>query len=137
MITRVLVPIADGFEELEAVTLVDTLRRADLEVALVSIGGREVRGSRGVHVVADALWDEVEPASFDAVVLPGGLEGTLALAEHQGLLEALRACASRGAAVAALQPLCTANPEDGWLRFCLAVGCGCGKELISQRTDSG
>lgn len=102
MITRVLVPIADGFEELEAVTLVDTLRRADLEVALVSISGREVRGSRGVHVVADALWGEVEPASFDAVVLPGGLEGTLALAEHEALLEALRASAARGAALAAL-----------------------------------
>lgn len=102
MITRVLVPLADGFEELEAVTLVDTLRRAELEVTMASVGELEVRGSRGVRVLADALWADLDPAAFDAIVLPGGLEGTLTLAEHPGVLAALEAQASRGGAVAAL-----------------------------------
>jgi 4-methyl-5(b-hydroxyethyl)-thiazole monophosphate biosynthesis len=102
MITRVLVPLADGFEELEAVTLVDTLRRAELEVTMASVGALEVRGSRGVRVLADALWADLDPAAFDAIVLPGGLEGTLTLAEHPGVLAALEAQAGRGGEVAAL-----------------------------------
>ena len=102
MITRVLVPLADGFEELEAVTLVDTLRRAELEVTMASVGALEVRGSRGVRVLADALWADLDPAAFDAIVLPGGLEGTLTLAEHSGVLAALEAQVRRGGEVAAV-----------------------------------
>ena len=102
MITRVLVPLADGFEELEAVTLVDTLRRAELEVTMASVGALEVRGSRGVRVLADAPWADLDPAAFDAIVLPGGLEGTLTLAEHSGVLAALEAQVRRGGEVAAV-----------------------------------
>ena len=102
MITRVLVPLADGFEELEAVTLVDTLRRAELEVTMASVGALEVRGSRGVRVLADALWADLDPAACDAIVLPGGLEGTLTLAEHSGVLAALEAQVRRGGEVAAV-----------------------------------
>lgn len=75
---RVLVPLAPGFEEIEAVTVIDLLRRARIEVVVAALDAREVEGSRGVTVVADALLDEVLDRRFDLVALPGGRQG----AEH-------------------------------------------------------
>lgn len=87
---RILVPLAEGFEEIEAVTIVDVLRRADLEVTLAGLAPGPCRGSRGVVLQADALLEELDPLDFQAIVLPGGMGGTLAMAEHEGLLGALR-----------------------------------------------
>ena len=72
---RVLVPLADGCEELEAVTVIDLLRRAGIEV--VSAGLREgpVTASRGVVLLPDRTLDEVLGDDFDMIVLPGGLPG--------------------------------------------------------------
>ena len=77
---RVLVPIADGTEEMEAVIVADVLRRAGAEVSLASVeenGRKEVVCSRGVRIVADASLSEVDGDDlfFDAVVLPGGMPG--------------------------------------------------------------
>ena len=82
---RVLVPLAEGFEEIEAVTLVDVLRRAGVEVVVAGLGGAgAVRGSHGIAVQADAPLDaalrEAETHPFDMVVLPGGEPGTTNLA---------------------------------------------------------
>lgn len=71
----VLIPLAEGFEELEAVTLIDLLRRADIEVITASLDGQTVTASRGTRVVADTSVDEVLEQDFDMVVLPGGLPG--------------------------------------------------------------
>lgn len=73
---RVLIPIAEGFEELEAVTLIDLLRRADIEVTVAGLSGEEpVRGSRGTVILADTPLDDVMDLDFDMIVLPGGLPG--------------------------------------------------------------
>ena len=70
---KVLVPLADGFEEIEAVTVVDVLRRGGVEVVTASIHDRlEVRGAHGMRVAADRQFDEAQRDSCDAIVLPGG-----------------------------------------------------------------
>lgn len=71
----VLIPLAEGFEELEAVTIIDLLRRADIEVITASLDGQTVTASRGTRVIADTSMDEVLEQDFDMVVLPGGLPG--------------------------------------------------------------
>ena len=78
MSKRALVIIAPGCEEIETVTSIDTLVRGNIKVTVASINPnkkREVVASRGVHLVADHLLEEVAHESFDAIVLPGGLPG--------------------------------------------------------------
>jgi 4-methyl-5(b-hydroxyethyl)-thiazole monophosphate biosynthesis len=72
---RVLVPLAQGCEELEAVTIIDLLRRAGIEVITAGLDTQPVRGSRGTVLIPDTSLDEVMTQAFDMVVLPGGLPG--------------------------------------------------------------
>lgn len=72
----VLVPLADGFEEIEAVTIIDVLRRAQIEVILCSLDREMVTGAQGIEFRANKSLSEVENKLFDAVILPGGLAGT-------------------------------------------------------------
>ena len=69
--------MANGFEDIEAVSIVDVLRRGGVEVVTASIHGTSgVRSAHGIDMRADALFDDVEDDDFDAIVLPGGGEGT-------------------------------------------------------------
>lgn len=70
-----LVPIADGSEEIEAVTIIDVLRRAGIEVTVASINQLQIRASRGVKIVADRLLSDCVGQEFDVVALPGGMPG--------------------------------------------------------------
>lgn len=72
---KVLVLLADGVEEMEAVIVMDTLRRAQWQVVSASVSGPVLEASRGVKLVADALLGDVEPAAFDVLVVPGGMGG--------------------------------------------------------------
>ncbi len=72
---RALIPLAEGCEELEAVTLIDLLRRAQIDVTTASLRKGPVKCSRGVLLLADCALDEVMDQEFDLVVLPGGLPG--------------------------------------------------------------
>ena len=67
-----LVLLADGFEEIEAVTIIDVLRRGEVAVTTASLAGKRVTGSHQICVEADALLDAVSVDDFDALVLPGG-----------------------------------------------------------------
>jgi 4-methyl-5(b-hydroxyethyl)-thiazole monophosphate biosynthesis len=76
---KVLVPIADGTEEIEAVCIIDVLRRAEADVTVASVGsGLQITASRGVKIVADVLLEQCRDATFDLIVVPGGMPG----AEH-------------------------------------------------------
>ncbi|MCI6174905.1 MAG: DJ-1/PfpI family protein [Clostridiales bacterium] len=87
----VLVFLADGFEEVEALTVVDLLRRADFDVKTVSISDSlTVRGRSRIEVSADQMWDEAETDRADMLVLPGGMPGTTYLMNHEGLRAALQ-----------------------------------------------
>lgn len=78
--------LANGVEEIEALTAVDILRRGGIDVTTVSITGRkEILGSHNIPIGADVLFDEDALQDGDMLVLPGGLRGTNALMAHEGV----------------------------------------------------
>lgn len=86
--SEVYVFLADGFEEIEGLTVVDLLRRAGIGIDTVSIMGRkEIMGAHRIKVEADLLFDEADFDKAEMLVLPGGLPGTDYLREHEGLRE--------------------------------------------------
>ncbi len=76
MAKQVLIPLADGCEELEAVTIIDLLRRGGIQVVTAGVESLQIMASRGTQLIADVLLDDVAGQSFDMVVLPGGQPGT-------------------------------------------------------------
>lgn len=83
---KVSVLLADGFEEVEALTVVDLLRRAQIYVDTVSVSEEyQVHGAHGINVQTEDLFEEVNFAESDMIVLPGGMPGTVNLKEHEGV----------------------------------------------------
>lgn len=87
---NVLIPLAKGVEEMEVVILVDVLRRARLDVVTASLLDNPVTASRGVRLVPDKLWQDVNPAAFDALAIPGGAGGVDNLMNDPRVLDAVR-----------------------------------------------
>ena len=88
---KALVPLAPGFEDIEAVSIIDVLRRGQVEVVVAAIGDDLlVRSAHGIAIKADALWAQVAENEYDAIILPGGGEGTKNLSEFSPLAERLR-----------------------------------------------
>lgn len=97
------VHLADGFEEIEALTIVDLLRRAELDAKTVSITGKkQVMGTHGVPVEADLLYQEADYENCGMIVLPGGMPGAENLGNHQGLTAHIRCFAENGKYLAAI-----------------------------------
>lgn len=95
--------LAKGFEEIEALTVVDFLRRAELEVYTVGIGGKIIVGSHNIPVFCDLEDNEIEPEDgIDAVVLPGGMPGTLNLEKSAKVNEMIDFCALNGKYICAI-----------------------------------
>lgn len=84
--------LANGFEETEALTTVDILRRAELDVATVGIGGKEVTSSHAITVVADIEDKDVTTYNMNGIVLPGGMPGTLNLEKSKTVKESVSFC---------------------------------------------
>ena len=85
---KIAVHLAEGFEEIEAVSIIDVLRRAGFEVKIVSVTGQpEVSGSHGIRIIADQLFEDIDYKQIDMLVLPGGMPGARNLKEHIGLAE--------------------------------------------------
>ncbi|MDE6470436.1 MAG: DJ-1/PfpI family protein [Eubacterium sp.] len=80
--------LADGFEIIEALAPIDMLRRAKLDVKTVGVTGRTVNSSCGVEVVADITIDEFEYRNVDAIILPGGMPGTVNL-ENNSIVQSV------------------------------------------------
>lgn len=87
---KIMVLLAEGFEEVEFVTIVDVLRRAGMDVTVVGLKAGPIDGSHGVKVMSDALVDNITADQFDSVVLPGGYPGFVNLGEDERVLELLR-----------------------------------------------
>ncbi len=104
MTKTVLVPLAEGFEEIEAATIVDVLRRADLGVVTAALGDRDVRGAHDIVFRADTTLDQIrsEGERFDAVVLPGGMPGASNLRDDRRVSDAVRTTHAEGGLVAAI-----------------------------------
>lgn len=99
---KVLVPLAQGCEELEAVTIIDILRRAGIDVVSAGLTAGPVRASRGTVLLPDATLDEVQQQSFDLVVLPGGMPGSEHLRDDARVVALLQRTAAAGKRVAAI-----------------------------------
>jgi 4-methyl-5(b-hydroxyethyl)-thiazole monophosphate biosynthesis len=98
----VLVPLAQGCEELEAVTLIDLLRRAEIKVVVAGLAAGPVTASRGVVLLPDVLLDEVLTETFDMIVLPGGLGGAQRLEADARIITLLKKMAADGRYTAAI-----------------------------------
>jgi 4-methyl-5(b-hydroxyethyl)-thiazole monophosphate biosynthesis len=86
MIKKIAVHLAEGFEEIEAISIVDVLRRAGIEVVVVSVtGSMEVTGAHAIKISADNLFEEVDYSNIFMIVLPGGMPGASNLNVHAGL----------------------------------------------------
>jgi 4-methyl-5(b-hydroxyethyl)-thiazole monophosphate biosynthesis len=99
---RVLVPLAEGFEETEAVTTIDVLRRGGLEVVVAALAERAVTGNHGITLTADTTLEAVREEDFDMVVLPGGLPGADHLEADPRIIELVRRHSARGRHIAAI-----------------------------------
>lgn len=101
--SRVCVFLADGFEEIEGLTVVDILRRAGVETQMVSVSDeRMVTGSHQIPIRTDVCIKDVDFAHTEALVLPGGMPGTLRLGECKALTEQLVQFHKEGKKVAAI-----------------------------------
>ena len=86
MTKSILIHLANGFEETEAVTIIDVLRRANLDVIIVSVTGKlNVTGAHRISIDADQLYDEADYTNSSMIILPGGMPGTTNLLNHKGL----------------------------------------------------
>ncbi len=99
---RVLVPFADGFEEIEAVALVDTMRRGGIEVVMAGVDGETIKGAHGISIVADCTIDSVKAADFDMIALPGGYKNTMTLAENTIVQALIKEFDAKGKFVSAI-----------------------------------
>lgn len=99
----ILVPIAAGFEEIEAVSLIDVLRRADLKVIVASVRDKlEVEGGNGITIVADRFLDGISFEDIDMVLLPGGWGGTDILAQDSYVQNLLKDMNNKNKDIAAI-----------------------------------
>ena len=95
--------VADGYEEVEMLTVVDLLRRAGLTCDIISVTGeKKLTSSHKVTVTADLLYEDADFDSYDALVIPGGMPGTINLGEHAGVCEQLKKACAGGKLIAAI-----------------------------------
>ena len=102
MNAKILVPIADGTEEMEAVTIIDVLRRAGAEVTVASVGALEVTASRGIKLVADVKIADCAGRPYDCIALPGGMPGAEHLRDSKPLADLLKTQKQQGKLYAAI-----------------------------------
>ena len=99
---QVLIPVADGFEDMEVVICSDILRRAGCQVTIVALRPGPVIAGRGLCLVPDTTWDELADTEMDVIVLPGGAAGVENLEKHGPLLELLQQRKQQGKLIAAI-----------------------------------
>ncbi len=99
---RILVPLAEGFEEIEAINVIDILRRADLDVVTAGLKDGLVEGAHKVRVMPDTSLDKLNSKDFDGLVLPGGAPGFINLGNDERILTMAREMDKAGKCVAAI-----------------------------------
>jgi 4-methyl-5(b-hydroxyethyl)-thiazole monophosphate biosynthesis len=101
--SRVLVPLAKGFEEIEAVSIIDVLRRAEVEVLIASLDENLLaEGAHGIKIETDVKVKDIVADAIDMIILPGGWDGTKALAEDANVQNLLREMDAKGKNIGAI-----------------------------------
>lgn len=98
----ILVPLAEGFEEIEAVTVIDVLRRAGLPVKSAALASNPVKGAHGISVEADILLCNIDASQVKHIVIPGGMPGAENLRQDSRILDIAKAVAAKSGIAAAI-----------------------------------
>jgi len=135
MSKKVLIALANGFEEIEATIIIDVLRRAELNVVIAGVGGRLITGAHGLKVEADSPIEE-EKDLPDAIVLPGGMPGSANLQKSKALNDLLAKMNEKGQLIGAIcaAPAVVLSPAgilDGRKATCYP---GCEDQFSDQVT---
>lgn len=99
---KVGVLLADGFEEIEAITIVDILRRAQIDTTTIFTGTNPVKGSHNIEVIADRFIGDVEPSEFTFIAIPGGMPGSKNLKEDDRVISLIKNIYSSGGYISAI-----------------------------------
>jgi len=100
--------LTDGFEEIEAVTVIDVFRRAGIETTVIGVGSLQPRGAHGLTVLADEALEAAKDKVWDLVVLPGGMPGATHLRDHAGVRALVQRQHARRGEGAKLAAICAA-----------------------------
>ena len=114
--SKVYIFLADGFEDIEGLTVVDLMRRAEIDIKTVSIKNtREVTTSHGITLLTDCVFEETDFSEADMLILPGGMPGTKYLGEYKPLTELLKSFYHKNGKVAAICAAPSVFAELGFL----------------------
>lgn len=129
---KILIPLADGLEEIEAITNIDVLRRAGIEVITAGLNDLEVTGSHDIVIKADRLIDEVRAEEFDGIILPGGMPGSTNLRDNDKVIKLVQKLNTDGKLVAAICAAPIALEKAGVIRNRKATSYpGFDREMVS------
>ena len=99
---NILVPLAEGFEEIEAVTIIDMLRRAGHTVTTASLKNKIVTGAHSIQITADKILTEIRFEEFGAFILPGGMPGSTNLRDHDRVMSFIQRIYAAGGIIGAV-----------------------------------
>ncbi|MEJ5169180.1 MAG: DJ-1/PfpI family protein, partial [Arcobacteraceae bacterium] len=100
--SKIVVPLASGFEEIEAVSIIDVCRRAGIEVIVAGVESWEVLGANNIEIICNDLFENIDFGDVDMIVLPGGWGGTKVLATNQKVQEILKEFKSKDKYIGAI-----------------------------------
>ena len=87
---KIIIPISNGFEEIEAITIIDVCRRANIEVTIAGVEDLETTGAHGIKIISDANIENISSDDFDMIVLPGGLPNAYTLSKNEKVQSLLK-----------------------------------------------
>lgn len=87
---RIIVPISNGFEEIEAISIIDVCRRAGIEVTIAALEDLETIGAQNIKIIADCMIENIKESDFDMIILPGGLPNAFTLADNKKVQSLLK-----------------------------------------------
>lgn len=126
--------LANGFEEIEALTQVDYLRRAGIEITTLGITGEYVTGTRNITVKADMLIDEADVSDAEMLILPGGLGGVDGISSCKKAMEMIKHAYEKGIYLAAICAAPTILASLGMLK---GKKCVCYPSMLNELEDNG
>lgn len=130
---KIIIPLAQGLEEIEAITNIDVLRRANIEVTTVSLDDLKVKGAHNVVILADKLIDEINVEDFDGILLPGGMPGATNLRDDKRIINMVRFLNEKNKLVSAICAAPIVLEKAGVLKGVKATSYpGFGEEMASS-----
>lgn len=100
--SKIIIPISNGFEEIEAITIIDVCRRANIDVTIAALENIQTIGAHNIKVEANCMVDEINTSDFDMIVLPGGVPNAFTLAENEKVQSLLKEFKSQNKNIGAI-----------------------------------